>query len=95
MSGTLVPSGFPVVKATVDVNNTLQLPSKTSNTFITDGKTVQKMLVVKNLSLPFCNIFQNSKSPINFSLIVQNATGTTKAETDNYNRWVQNHAGYL
>jgi len=89
LSGTLVPSGFPVVKATVDVNNTLQLPSKTSNTFITDGKTVQKMLVVKNLSLPFCNIFQNSKSPINFSLIVQNATGTTKAETDNYNRNVR------
>lgn len=83
-SGVAVPTGFPVVKATIDANNNLQSPSKISATFTTNGKTMQKMLVVKNLTLPFCNIYQNSKSPVTFSLMVQNAATTT--EVRNYNR---------
>ena len=84
LSGTSVPTGFSVVKATVDANNNLQLPSKVSATFTTDGTTVQKFLVVKNLTLPFCNLYQGNKSAINFSLIVQNAA--TLSDVLNYNR---------
>jgi len=83
-SGTAIPGGYQVTKATVDANNNIQVPTKASNIFTTDGKTVQKMLVVKDLQLPFCNLYMNNKSIIRFSLFVENAAKTTEKTT--YNR---------
>jgi hypothetical protein len=83
-SGTSIPTGFQVTKATVDANNAIQLPTIASHVFITDGATVQKMLVVKDLQLPFCNLYMSTKSTIKFSLFIESAAKTT--ETTIYNR---------
>jgi len=84
--GTAIPAGYQVTRATVDANNNIQAPSVASNVFITDGATVQKMLVVKNLQLPFCNLYMSNKSPIKFSLFVENAVGSTAPELLNYSK---------
>jgi len=85
-TGTAIPTGYQVTRATVDANNNIQAPSVASNIFITDGATVQKMLVVKNLQLPFCNLYMSNISPIKFSLFVENAVGSTASELVNYSK---------
>jgi hypothetical protein len=80
-SGISAPGGYQVtMKAVTAVN----VPGTTAAVFTTDGVTVQKMLVLKDFQLPFCNLYISNKSKINFSLFVQNAA--TVAETANYNR---------
>ena len=77
--------GVPVIFGSVDVNNTVQLPSKTSYTFTTTpSNQPQKMLVVSGFQFPFCNLV-NSKDYISsllptVTLKVQNA-GTPANET--------------
>jgi len=77
--------GAPVVNATVDVNNTVQLPTKTSYTFTTTpSNQPQKMLVVSGFQFPFCNLVNRidyiSSLLANVTLKVQNA-GTPANET--------------
>lgn len=79
-SGTSAPGGYQVTMKAVSATNTLG----TSAVFTTDGATVQKMLVLKDFQLPFCNLYMSNKSKINFSLSVVNATKLS--ETANYNR---------
>jgi hypothetical protein len=77
--------GVPVINASVDVNNTVQLPSKASYTFTTTpSNQPQKMLVVSGFQFPFCNLVNNrdyiSSLLSNVTLKVQNV-GTPANET--------------
>jgi len=77
--------GVPVLNAAVDVNNTVQLPPKTSYTFTTTpSNQPQKMLVVSGFQFPFCNLVNRrdyiSSLLSTVTLKVQNA-GTPANET--------------
>jgi hypothetical protein len=84
-------AGVPVANASVDVNNTVQLPTKTSYTFTTTPSSQpQKMLVVSGFQFPYCNLV-NRKDYISsllstVTLKVQNAAGVTSSELANFNR---------
>lgn len=66
--------------------NALSTSSTAAGTFITDGKTVQKMLVASNVDLPVCNLSSNSTQQPSVSLKVINATAKTVTDQTNYNR---------
>jgi hypothetical protein len=84
-------AGVAVTNASIDANNTVQLPSKTSATFITTpSMQPQKMLVVSGFQFPYCNLVNRSdyisSLASTVSLKVQNAAGVSTSEVANYNR---------
>ena len=84
-------TGVAVTNASIDANNTVQLPTKTSATFITTpSNQSQKMLVVSGFQFPYCNLVNRadyiSSLASTVSLKVQNAAGVSAPELANYNR---------
>lgn len=69
----------------VDANNTIQSASSALATFTTDPNSFQKMLVAKNVSLPYSNVVFNgvtsaeNLSKIKFSVKVEANSGKTEA----------------
>jgi hypothetical protein len=78
--------GKQVTDATIDINNTVQAPTKVSNTFITDPTKVQKMLVVKDFTFPYSNLYTSTKSVTTVALKVKNDAKVTDV---GYNRNVK------
>ncbi|MGC3979425.1 MAG: fasciclin domain-containing protein [Paludibacteraceae bacterium] len=76
----------------VDVNNTIQSSVNSQATFITDPTKIDKMLVAKNVTLPFSNMVFNGKTSedlikqIKFSLKVENATAKSGTDITLYSR---------
>ncbi len=83
VSGTSYPGGIQL-RGAITTTNTLNLSASAAPaTFTTDPTNVQKMLVLKDFQLPFCNLYTGNNSAINVSLTVSNATKLSEATTYN------------
>jgi hypothetical protein len=69
-------------RGAVTATNTLNLSAGVLGaTFTTDPTNVQKILVLKDFQLPFCNLYFGNNAAINVSLTVENATKATEVAT--------------
>lgn len=68
----------------VTSTNTISTSVSSLATFTTDGKTLQKLLVISNFEFPCASLTIGQSNPAKVNLIVQNAAGNS--ETATYNR---------
>ena len=84
-------SGVQVTNATVDINHTVQLPSKVSAVFTTTPTSQpEEMLVVSGFQFPYANLVKRpdyiSSLLPTVSLRVENASGVSSTELAAFNR---------
>ena len=83
--------GVQVTNASVDINHTVQLPTQASAIFTTTPTSApEEILVVSGFQFPYSNLVKRldyiSSLLPTVSLKVENASGVTKAELENFNR---------
>ena len=84
-------AGIKVYNASIDANNQVQLPTKSSAVFTTTpSMQTQKLLVASGFQFPYCNFVSslgyNSSVLPTVSLKVENAVGVTASDLQNFNR---------
>lgn len=76
----------------VDADNKLSSSAAAQATFFSDPEKLDRLLIAKDLELPYSNVVFDSKTNeefikhINFSVKIENVTKKNKADTDKYSR---------
>jgi len=77
-------TGKQITNAAIDATNTVKTPTTTPAIFTSTPFVVQKMLVAKDVTFPYCNLVSLPRTTV--ALKVQNAAGVSTDETKNFNR---------